>query len=137
MSTSGKSAKRSKAIDRPFNPRVLKQAREIARRYQIVLQVEENGYLGRCLELPLVMGDGKTADECIANVRDAVIATVAFMLEDNNRPPTPAADQTRSVQLNIRLTSSEKAILEQAAQQRGFRGVSDYVRHAALTHRDA
>ena len=136
MSRFGKSKRRSKAIDRPFDAKILKQAKEIVGRYQVILQIEDGEYLGRCLELPLVMGDGKNADECIASVREALTATVAYMLEEGERPPAAASEQTRSVQLNIRLSSAEKEILEQAAQRNGFRGISDYVRHAALTHRE-
>jgi predicted RNase H-like HicB family nuclease len=132
MSTTGKSSRPSKAIDRPFDPKFLKQATTMASRYQVVLQFEEGEYFGRSLEMPLVMGDGKTADECVASVREALAVTIAYMLEEGQTPPAPAAEQTRSQQVNIRLTSSERAILEQTARRRGFRGVSDYMRNAAL-----
>jgi predicted RNase H-like HicB family nuclease len=133
MSTSAKSAKRSKAIDRPFDPAISKRAAELAGEYQVVLQEEEGEYFGRCLEMPLVMGDGKTADACVKSVREALKATLAYMLEEGRPLPTPTSDQTRSAQVNIRLTASEKAALEQAAYRKGFRGLSDFVRHAALT----
>jgi predicted RNase H-like HicB family nuclease len=136
MSTSGKSKRESKAIDRPFNAKILVRAKEIAARYQIVIWLEDEAFYGRGLELPLVMSGGKTADECIRNTREALQVAVAYMLEEGERPPAPASDETRSVQLNVRLTASEKVTLEQAAQRQGFRGVSDYVRHAALTHKD-
>lgn len=132
MSMSAKSAKSSK-IDRPFASEILRQAKEIAARYQVVLQFEDGLFLGRGLELPLVMNDGKTADECVRKTRDALAATVAYMLEQGQRPPTPASEENRSVQVNVRLTPSEKAALEQAARNKGFRGLSDYVRHAALS----
>jgi predicted RNase H-like HicB family nuclease len=132
MSTSAKSAKPSKAIDRPFAPQLLKRAREISRQYQVVLQLEDGEYFGRCLEMPLVMGDGKTADACVASVREALTVTVAHMLEEGQTPPVPASEQTRSQQVNIRLTAGERAILEQTAHRQGFRGISDYMRHAAL-----
>lgn len=136
MRTSGKSKKNSKAIDRPFDPAILKQAKAIVERYQIVLWFEDGEYYGRGLEIPLAMSDGKTPDQCVANTRESLLLTVAHMIEEGQKPPAPASDSTRSVQLNIRLTTSEKSILEQAAQRNGFRGISDYVRHAALTHGD-
>jgi predicted RNase H-like HicB family nuclease len=132
MSTSDKSSRDSKAIDRPFDVRLLKQAQETAQRYQVVLQMEEGEYFGHCLELPLVMGDGKTPDACVKDVREALTVTLAYMLEQGQRLPAPASEQTRSAQINIRLTASEKATLEQTAHRKGFRGLSDYVRHAAL-----
>lgn len=133
MSISAKSKKSSAPIDRPFAREILREAQEIAQHYQIVLQMEDGEYFGRGLELPTVMGDGKTVEQCVKSTREALVATVAYMLEKGERPPAPASDATRSVQLNIRLTASEKSILEQAAQRNGFRGLSDYVRHAALS----
>ncbi len=96
--------------------------------------MEDGEYFGRGLELPTVMSDGKTAEECVKNTREALVVTVAYLLETGKIPPTPASDAMRSMQLNIRLTAMEKAFLEQAAHKGGFRGLSDYVRHAALTH---
>jgi predicted RNase H-like HicB family nuclease len=136
MSTSAKSKKNSKAIDRPFDKDILKQAKSFADQYQLVIWSEDGEFYGRGLELPLVMSGGKTPDQCVQNTREALIVAVAYMLEEGEKPPAPASDETRSVQLNIRLTASEKSLLEQAAQRNGFRGVSDYVRHAALTHGD-
>src|SRR5690242_17414302 len=103
---SAKSVKRSKTIDRPFDREVLRQAGLIAERYQVVLQFEDGEYYGRGLELPLVMNDGKSADECVTKTRDSMTTAVAYMLEKGQTPPAPAADQTRSVQVNIRLTAS-------------------------------
>jgi len=132
MSTTAKSSRRSKAIDRPFDPGILRQAKDASELYQVVLQLEEGEYFGHCLEMPLVMGDGKTPDECVRSVREAIKVALAYMLEQGEKWPTPASEQTRSVQVNIRLTAAEKASLEQAAHRKGFRGISDYVRHAAL-----
>jgi predicted RNase H-like HicB family nuclease len=136
MSTSAKYAKHSRAIDRPFDPAILAQAKELSTHYQVVLQLEDGEYFGHCLELPLVMGDGKTADDCVKSVREALKVTLAYMLEKGEKPPAPAAEQTRSVQVNIRLTAAEKNSLEQAAHRKGFRGISDYVRHAAIAHNE-
>jgi predicted RNase H-like HicB family nuclease len=136
MSTFGKSRKESKAIDRPFDPAILSEARRIAAHYRMMIWSENKKYYGRGVELPLVMSGGKTADECVQNTQEALEVAVAVMLEEGEKPPAPASDETRSVQLNIRLTASEKSLLEQAAQRNGFRGVSDYVRHTALAHGD-
>lgn len=132
MFMSGKSRKNSPAIDRPFEAGVLRRARDIAERYQVVIQEEDGEFLGRGLEMPLVMGDGTTPGACMENTREALVVAVAYLLEEGRVPPVPAVEQTRSVQVNIRLTAAEKETLEQAARRKGFRGVSDYVRHAAL-----
>lgn len=135
MSISGKSRKgsASKAIDRPFDAGILRKAKELAARYQVILQQEDGAFLGRGLELPMAMGDGKTADACVKNTREAFVTAVAYLLESGKPVPAPASEQQRSVQVNIRLTPTEKEQLESAARRSGFRGVSDYVRSAVLT----
>ncbi len=131
---SGKSKNCEIASDpaRPFDAAMLKQARKIAGAYEIVLWFEDGEWYGRSLELPNTYGDGKTPATCIASVREGLVATVATMLEDGERPPAPARAGERTEQINIRLTSAEKAILENRSRAGGFRGISDYVRAAAL-----
>ena len=81
--------KKSKAIDRPFDPEVLKEAKGIAADYQIVIWFEDGEFYGRGLELPLVMSDGKTADDCVRNTREALEVAVAYLLEEGNDPWQP------------------------------------------------
>jgi predicted RNase H-like HicB family nuclease len=119
-------------IDRPFAPAILRQARQIADRYQVVVSHEADGWYGRGLELPLTMGDGKNPAECVKNTREALAITVAYLLEKGDHPPEPADDLERSEQVNIRLTRREKLLLEQTARRLGYRGVSDYLRAATL-----
>jgi predicted RNase H-like HicB family nuclease len=119
-------------IDRPFAADVLRRAAELARQYQVVLESSDGEWFGRGLELPGAMGDGKTPDKCVAATRDAMVSAVASMLEDGERPPTPAVSGVRSMQVNIRLTAEEKAILESAAHNRGFNGLSDFIRVVAM-----
>ena len=87
---SAKSKKSSKAIDRPINAETLRRANDTAQRYQIILTHEEGHWFGRGLELPQVFGDGKTANQCIENVREALAGAVAYLLEEGHRPPSPA-----------------------------------------------
>ena len=131
---SAKSKKLSRRIDRPFDPGVLRRASEIANSYQIVIHSEDGEYYGRGLEMPFVMNDGKTPDECVRATRDALTTAVAYLLETGKTPPAPASEHTRSEQINIRLTTEEKLLLEEAARSKGFRGVSDYVRSASLAN---
>ena len=44
--------KSAKAIDRPFSPDVLREARKIAEAYQVILHCEQGHWYGRGLELP-------------------------------------------------------------------------------------
>jgi predicted RNase H-like HicB family nuclease len=112
----------------------------MAERYRIVLEREEGesggagalgGYLARAVEFPTVFASAGTPNECEAKIREMLIIAVATMLEMGDSPPLPASK--RRVQVNIRLSGDEKMVLEESAQQAGFRGVSEYVRFAALS----
>ena len=129
-----KSKSLSTAIDRPFGAELLRRAKAIAAHYQIVLQFEDGEYYGRGLEMPYVMNDGKTPDECVKATRESLTIAVATMLERNEKPPTPASGGKRSEQINVRLTTEEKLLLENAARSRGFKGLGDFVRATVLAH---
>lgn len=117
-----------------IEPAIFTRAKEIASQYTVVLQPHARlGFLGHSLEMPNVFVDASTANKCIERMRDALAVAVAVMLEAGQAPPVPAVEQKRETQINIRLSSEEKLLLEHAAKQRGFRGVSDFVRSAALS----
>jgi len=129
---SAKSRRSAKAIDRPFEAELLATAKRLAAQYQVILTLEEGQWYGRGLELPNVFGDGKTPAQCVKNTQEALAGAVAYMLEKGQRPPSPARSGARTQQVNIRLSPEEKVLLEAAARQRGFTGVSDFVRSAAV-----
>ena len=111
---------------------VLEQARELVADYQIILTSEDGEWYGRGLELPHVFGDGLTPARCIDSTREALTAAVGYLLEQGQTPPAPAKQGKRTTQVNVRLTAEEKAILERTAQRKGFEGLSDFMRAAAL-----
>jgi len=125
-------SKSSKALDRPFAADVLRRARAIAERYQVVVWHEDGDFYGRGVELPLVMADGRTADACVAATRAAFVAAIATLLEKGAVVPPPASEGVRTEQVNVRLSAEEKLALETSAKQQGYRGLSDFVRAAAL-----
>ena len=129
---SDKSRKSATAIDRPFSPQVLKAAKRIAAEYQIIVHSDAGHWYGRSLELPHVFGDGKSVEQCIQDTQEALCGTVACMLEQGEKPPTPAREGTRTQQVNVRLTADEKAVLDTTAKRKGFKGLSDFLRAAAL-----
>lgn len=89
-------------------------------------------YLGRTVELPLVMAGGATPGECYDQVLEATTFSIATMLELGERPPAPASEGRRDQQVNLRLTADERLRLDAAAAREGYRSLSDYVRAAAL-----
>ncbi|HMD53982.1 MAG TPA: type II toxin-antitoxin system HicB family antitoxin [Phycisphaerae bacterium] len=119
-------------LNRPFSKNVLAQAKKIADRYKIVLSHEDGDYIGHGLEMPLVMADGKTAKQCVANTHDALVAAVATMIEHHEPVPAPTLEAKRTEQVNVRLTREEKMLLESSAKRKGFEGISDFLRVAAL-----
>jgi predicted RNase H-like HicB family nuclease len=131
----GKSRNSRKAIDRPFAAAILERARRIAADYQIILHSEDGEYYGRGLEMPYVMGDGKTPDSCVRATREALAVAVATILESGKSAPPPASRRERTEQINIRVTPEEKLLLQEAARSSGFRGISDYVRTASLSRK--
>ncbi|MCX5758274.1 MAG: type II toxin-antitoxin system HicB family antitoxin [Candidatus Hydrogenedentes bacterium] len=42
--------------------------------FSVVIHQEESGLVGRCRELPEIVGAGETLEECCTNVREAFIA---------------------------------------------------------------
>jgi len=124
-------------IARPFDPAILSEARRVAARYQIVLEQEDDWWYGHGLELPTTYGDGATPEAAVADTREGLVVTVAYLLEQDERPPAPASEGRRTEQVNIRLTAEERLHLEGRSQAQGFRGLSDYVRAAALAEAPA
>jgi hypothetical protein len=80
--------------------------------------------------MPTISAGGASPNECEAKVREMMALGVAAMLEVGETPPLPAGE--RRVQVNIRLSEDERLALDEAAQRQGFRGVSEFVRFAAL-----
>lgn len=120
-------------LARPFAPALLKRAARLARDYRFIIEAEEDGgFTGATVEMPTVMGGGKSVQACYRDTLDATAATIAMMLERGERAPSPSRDAARSQQVNVRLSSDEKLHLELIARREGFRSVSDYVRSAAM-----
>jgi predicted RNase H-like HicB family nuclease len=121
--------------DRPFAAAVLRQAKDLARKYRLIHEPNEDlGFMGTSIEMPLVFGDGRTPDACVHETREALVSAIATMLENGETPPAPSSEDLRTEQVNIRLTPGEKLLLEEAARSKGFRGVSDFVRTTTLTN---
>jgi predicted RNase H-like HicB family nuclease len=123
------------ALDRPFDRGLLRRAKNIAAAYRMIVRFEDGDYYAEGLELPGVMADGKTPDECIRNAREAMTAVVAHLLELGQTPPAPA-NESRTEQVNIRLSPLEKQRIEAAATSKGFRGIADYVRATVMDRRE-
>ena len=125
-------SKNSKNLDRPFAPQILARATRLAQQYKIVIEQEDCEYYGHALEVPGARDDGANPNECVAKTRQAVVGLVAYMIEQGEVPPVPAAEGQRTEQVNVRLSVEEKLAIEATARRKGFKGLSDYMRAAAL-----
>lgn len=131
---SGKS-RSSRSPDRKrsdFVKELWAESKRYADSCQIFLQFEDGEWYGRGLEMPLVFGDGKSPGACIKSTREALEAAALYLLESKQRPPAAATNGHRTEQVNVRLTAEEKVLLEASAKRKGFSGLSDFVRAAAI-----
>jgi hypothetical protein len=119
------------AIDRPIARAILLRARQAVARYQITLWQEGGQYWGRCVELDC-LGDGPTAQKCVKATRQAAVVAAAVALKQGEDLPPRAREGVRTEQVNVRLSLEEKSAIEAAANRLGYRGVSDYMRAAAI-----
>ena len=122
----------AKAIDRAFDPAILVRARKAVEDYQFAFWMEDDRYVGRCVELD-TLGTGPTIAKCIEEAKSLAVTSAAYLLEAGKRLPLPVKRQARTVQVNIRLSPAEKKAIEEAAHAAGFRGLSDYLRVRGLS----
>ncbi len=101
--------------------------------FRLILESGEAvGYVGSAVELPNVFADGPTPGACAEATRNALTFAVATMLEAGQSPPSPTSAGKRDGQVNIRLAAHEEHRLQEAARRFGFKGISNFVRIAAL-----
>jgi len=112
---------------------ILRKAKKIAGEYRITIERNERlGFIGSSVELPTVFADAKTPEQCYKATQEALMVAVSTMIERGQRPPQPASAKKRYEQVNVRLTSEEKILLSNVASSLGFKGISDFIRNAAL-----
>lgn len=90
-------SKKPKKLPEPhrLSQRLLARARPIASKYRIVLWHEDREWYGQGVEEPGAMGDGRTIEQCVRNVRDALTAVVASNLAHGEPVIEPILDEER------------------------------------------
>ena len=122
-----------KTTSKTSSGRYREEAEKIGSQYRLVISSHgTKGFVGSSIEMPLVLGHGKTEALCITDTRAAIVMTLELMLEKGEVPPSPASEGKREVQLNIRLTPDERMRIQEKARQAGFRSIADFMRRAAL-----
>ena len=131
---SSKTGARSEKLDRPFSQAVLRKAKRLAANYRVTLEKNGKlGFIGSAVEMPTVFADAKTAEKCYKAALEALTVAAATMIECGQTPPQPVSARKRTEQVNVRLTAEEKILLSNAASNRGFKGISDFIRNIALS----
>jgi predicted RNase H-like HicB family nuclease len=111
------------------SPLLVKKARQQLARYSFVIQPDgHGGFVGSATELPGVLADGSTLDECARNLSFALETVIASYLADGQSPPEPAHREKRTEQVNVRFTRSERNMLQRESAKQGFRGIGDLIR---------
>lgn len=121
-----------KRLSRPLEGEVLGEAERLADAYSILIEKREDGlYYGRGIEYPYLMGHGKTPAAAFKMAREGLVGAIASDIENGETPPAPASEK-RTQQINVRVSPMEKLRIEQSARRKGFRGIGDFLRNAAL-----
>ena len=108
---------------------IVKKARQQLAKYSFIIQPDgEGGFIGSATELPGVLADGDTLDECARNLSFALETAIASYLADGQSPPEPARREKRTEQVNVRFTRTERNLLERESAKQGFRGIGDLIR---------
>jgi len=126
------SVKSPRSLAKKNLAKIRAEAANIAEAYRVILFREDGEWFGRGLELPHVYGNGKTVEACVENTRKGMRTLVEYLLEKRRRPPAPAAMGVRTEQVNVRLSLEEKLRLEQVAKDKGYTGISDFLRAVGL-----
>jgi predicted RNase H-like HicB family nuclease len=109
------------------------KARKIASGYTLMIKADPSlGHVGWAIELPTVMADGATPEDCLRRVVFSIELAVDEMLKNGDEPPGLKGRERRAEQVNVRLTHTEKQILSKLSAREGFRGVGDFIRVAVL-----
>lgn len=123
--------KNTKTQTAEFKPTsaILKRARQVMAGYTFVIQPDGDGsYIGSANELPGVIVDGETPEQCARHLADTLETVIATYLADGVAPPSPTRRERRTEQVNVRFTQSERRMLERESSRQGYRGIGDLIR---------
>lgn len=130
--TSARGTSKKSAREGPFSAAVQRRAAELAARYSLVVSASDEGWSARCVEIPTAFAFAETEERALESARERVRVLLAFMIEQERKLPAPMRESKRDSQVNVKLTAEERMVIEEAARQQGFRGLSDFFRFAAM-----
>lgn len=74
--------------DRPFDAQVVEQAQALAAQYQIRIERDSRGYLGKVLDLPTIFGFGTSEEAALRTTREHLKWVLSYLIE-TGRTPSP------------------------------------------------
>lgn len=132
-SARGRKASVSRAIDRPFDPAILKRAKSVVADYQLVIWQEDGEWCAKGVEVPNAFAAADSLAACEREWREVCVTLIAYGIEKGEEPPPAAREGVRSEQVNMRVSSTERLALETRVLQGGHKGISDYIRSVVLS----
>ncbi len=122
------------AKDKQKMKQTKKEAIELAKKYNIVVSVDEEGegFVASCIEWPLMVGGGDTQVEAIEELEETLAASILYCWQEHKTFPQPQVATKRTTQINFRTTPIEKAKMEKFAKARGYNSVGEMIRDAVL-----
>ena len=74
-------------LNKEFDINIVKKAKNIVEKYNIIITQEDGEYYGNSVEMPTVFGDGKTLDECREYTKEALVVVVSYLIEQEQKVP--------------------------------------------------
>jgi predicted RNase H-like HicB family nuclease len=67
-------------------------------KFRVLIEVDEDGvFVAECPSLPGCISQGKTRDEAIANIKDAIQGYLVSLEKHNEPPPMPITEEVVEV----------------------------------------
>jgi len=116
-----------------IGPVIIRKAKRMAGTYKIEVRPNrESGFVGTIPGFATIVGRGRTREECLRDAQEALVAGIATMLHHGGCPLKPTPIDRKTELLNIRITPEDKGLLTKAANQLGFKRLSEFIRHAVM-----
>ena len=92
----------SKDIFKPFDKELFKKASILAKEYHISTEKYEGLYfVGHCVEMPMILFDGKTEEKCRESGVETITVAIATMLEMGNEKHIPKPNKKKNTRQQL------------------------------------
>lgn len=114
------------------SPELVQRARDIVQNYSMFISPHsKKGFRGRSVEFPEILVHAPDRASCLKKLEQVLTQVVLTVLKDGGTVPRPS-DGRMTEQLNFKLTFDQKLLVENLASQRGFSGLSEFIRDLVI-----